>query len=504
MTIVPYSTKYLEIHKGYNRRMLEYIANSRNYIYNCLEGAVRSSKTVANIYACAMAIEESRDVLHAVMGYSSKAAIRNVFESNGLGFLYLPFWQNRLYTKSIGAGIFSLLLKPAPGSDMPEKEIIPLAGGEADSESSFRGASFGIAFITEANLLHPNSIIALNERTYAAHIRRFFVDFNPSSPANFLYAFIGRKWLGIKELPLRTDTELPIGYKRKLEDGSYTNILQYLHCTFSDNLSLSKKRIMEIKAANDPNSPEYARNILGLRASGVGKIYTLRDYNVIKGQICRSRYFRYVIVADPGETASETAFILAAITNDRIPELHILNEYSHTNAMEGNIANQKTSELYVKDFFTFIREAEEIMGMLPSKIICDVAASSFIRAYNSLARGNGIVYPLRKSVKGEISERIKDGISLQFSGRLKYHSVGAAKTISEFENAEYDEKKSLKGTYERLDNPHRQQLGLVDCTEYAIAAFGNFLFRKVDSNPEDKFNNPSVSTKDIADTSIIR
>jgi hypothetical protein len=477
MIQVPVSTLYVEKFKGFNHRTLEYIQNTREYTYNVLEGAVRSSKTVANVYAAAMAIEESRDRLHIAMGFSSKAAVRNIFESDGLGLMYMPFWQGRLFTKSTAPGVYSLVLMPPEGSDMPIKEILPIDGGEADSESSFRGFSVGICIVTEANLLHPNSIIALNERTYAANIRRFFIDFNPSSPANFLYSFIGRKWLGLPELPLKTGTALPVGYVKKLASGKEIKVLQYLHMTFNDNMSLSPSRIEEILATSDPDSPEYKRNVLGLRASGAGKIYNLRSQNYLQGQIERANYLRYVIVADPGTSASETAFILAALTNTKVPELHILNEYAHENNME-NLMSQKADVDYAYDFFSFIKECEGVMGIPPYKVIVDAAAVSFIREYNRNARVNGIIYSLCPCVKGKIDERIKQGKTLQYTGRLKYHKTAAQKTISEFEDAEYDEKKSLNGTYERLDQPERgKQIGLIDCTEYAIEAFSYILFR---------------------------
>lgn len=478
MLQVPVSSLYIEKFKGFNRRMLEYIQNSRKYTFNVLEGSVRSSKTVANVYAAAMAIEESHDRLHAAMGFSAKAAVRNIFESDGLGLMYIPYWQGRLFTKSVGPGVYSLILMPPKGSDMPIKEIIPLAGGDADSEASFRGASIGIAIITEANLLHPNSITALNERTYAADIRRFFIDFNPSSPANFIYSFIGKKWLGIDTLPLKTGTELPIGYTKISTTGRKLNILQYMHCTFSDNMSLSKDRIAELIDTSDPNSPEYKRNILGLRASGAGKIYLLRTQNYIDGQINRAKYIKYIIVADPGETNSETAFELCALTNERVPQIHVLHVYTHRNAME-DLSKQKTDVDYVYDFFKFIRECEEIMGgMSPWRIIVDTAAVSFIREYSRNARMNGIAYPLYPSVKSKIDERIKEGLALLYSGRLKFHKVGASQAIAEYEAVEYDEKKSLGGTYERLDDPVRgTQLGCVDCTEYAMDAFLYELFK---------------------------
>lgn len=483
MLQVPRSNQYVEKFKGFNRRVLEYIQNSREYTYNVMEGAVRSSKTVANVYAFAMAIEESKDKLHAAMGFSAKAAVRNIFESDGLGLIYFPLWQGRLFTKSAGPGVYSLVLMPPPGSNMPIKEILPLAGGDADSEASFRGSSLGIVMITEANLLHPNSIIALNERTYAADIRRFFIDFNPSSEANFLYSFIGKKWLNMKTLPLKIGTPLPVGYIKPLPNGKQHKILQYLHCTFSDNMSLTPERIEEILLTNDPDSPEYKRNILGLRASSAGRIYNLtKAKNFIKGQIHRATYFRYVIVIDPGTSASETAMILAALTNGRVPELHILNEYAHENNME-SLTTQKSDTDYAFDAFQFIKECEEIMGMPPWKIIVDAASVSFIREYNRNARINGVVYPLNPSIKGTIDERIKNGKALQFNGRLKFHEIGAQKTIAEYESAEYDEKKSINGKYERLDAPERgKQIGLIDCTEYATEVFHGLLFRPLAGN----------------------
>jgi len=496
MLQVPTSNVYLEKCKGFNRRTLEYIQNSSEYTYNILEGAVRSGKTVANIYAYAMAIEASRDRLHAVMGYSAKVAVRNIFESDGLGLIYIPFWQGRLFTKANAPGSYSLVLMPPPGSDMPVKEIIPLAGGDADSEASFRGNSFGIVMLTEANLLHPNSIIALNERTYAASTRRFFIDFNPTSPANFIYSFIGTKWLGMKILPLVIGTDLPVGYTKKLPSGKKFKVLQYMHCTFSDNKSLTPERIETLIATSDPDSPEYKRNILGLRASGAGKIYRIRQKNFLTGQIGRAKYFKYVVVADPGASTSETAYILAALTNDNVPELHILNVYTHQNDME-KADNQKTDTDYAYDFFDFIKECENIMGMMPYKIVVDVAAISFIREYNRNARENGIAYPLSPCVKKTIDERIKMGISLIYTGRLKFHQVSAQQAISEFENAEYDEKKSLNGTYDRLDDPKFGQIGCIDCTEYAIEVFLNYLYKPTCGVSEESFRPNSVGLKQI-------
>ena len=477
MIKVPTTTTYLDKFRGFNKRYLEYINNSRNFTFNVLEGAVRSSKTVCNIYAAALAIEESPDRLHVAMGYSAKTAVKTIFESDGLGLMYFPPWQGRLFTKSVGPGIYSLVLMPAKDSTHPVKEILPLGGGESDAESSFRGMSVGIVILTEANLLHPISINSIVERTYAASIRRFFIDFNPTAAGNFLYKFIGNKWLGIEELPLKPGTERPIGYSKVLPDGRKHNILQYLHATFKDNLSLGEDRIQEIVAMSDPESPEYKRNVLGLRASGVGKIYRLTKENFLHGQIERARYFRYVVVADPGQNKSETAFLVAAITNDKIPELHILHEYTHINS---DLApEQAKSELdYVYDFFAFIKEAEQITQMQPWKILVDPAATSFIREYNRNAKVNGIYSTLASAVKNKIDERIKMGITLQYSQRMRFHSHGGQRTAQEFEAAEYDERKSLKGLYERLDNPASStQLGLVDCAEYAIEAFAYHLFK---------------------------
>lgn len=472
MTKVPYTSDYTNKFLGFNKRTLEYIANSRFYTYNVLEGAIRSSKTVANIFAFAQAVEESKDRLHFAMGYSSKVAVKNIFESDGLGLLYFPGWQGRLSTKALGPNTYILVLDPPPGSKMPQKEIIPVGGGESDSEASFRGMSVGCAIITEANLMHPESLNALEKRTAVADIRRFFFDFNPSSPANFLYSWLGKR-IHMNELPFKSKTKHPLGYQL----GKF-KIMQYLHMTFSDNLSMTKERIEELMIASDPESADFKRNILGERAAGAGKIYRVRNINLLEGTIIRSRYARYIIIIDPGQTASETAMIAMAMTNDKIPEIHILNEYSHTNNSEA-YSDMKSETDYAYDSFAFIKESERMLGFQPWRIIVDPAAISFIREYNRNAKLNGIYYPLTPGKKREIDERIKIDIALLFTGRLKFHKFSGQKTKFEFEDAEYDEKKSMKGKYERLDDPsHGKQIGLIDCTEYGIEEFAYFIFNQ--------------------------
>lgn len=480
MIKVPPSTTYTDKFKGFNRRTLEYIHNTKYYTWNVLEGAVRSSKTVANIFAAAMAIEESTDRIHFAVGFNSKVAIRNIFESDGLGLLYMPQWQGRLYTKALGPGTYILVLQSPYGTVMPIKEIIPVGGGESDSEASFRGMSVGIVIITEANLMHPATLNALDQRTFKADIRRFFVDFNPSSPANFLYAWMGKR-MKREDLPLVTGTEHPVGY-----DVDNYHVLQYLHMTFVDNLSLSEERIAQIMAVSDPNSVEHKRMIQGLRASGAGKMYNLTTKNELTGQIIRAKYLRYVVVADPGESASETAFDLIAMTNDSMPELHVLHSYDHVNNMEQEQSKKSDSD-YAIEFFKFIKECEMITTMQPWKIIVDPAAISFIREYNRKAKSHGVYYNLHPAIKRDIDERIKMDQSLLHTGRLKFHMTGAKSAYLEFDNAEYDEKKSKNGKYERLDAPHLgKQIGHLDNVEYGTEAFSYYMFRGLIRSQEVK------------------
>lgn len=468
MTVLPPSTQYTDKFVGFNQRSLEYIHNTKYYTYNVLEGAVRSSKTVLNIYAAGMAIEESKDRIHFAVGYNSKVAIRNIFESDGLGLMYLPQWQGRLSTKALGPGTFILVLHSPYGSVMPEKEIVPVGGGEVDSEASFRGMSVGIVVITEANLMHPATLDALEQRTFKADIRRFFIDFNPSSPANFLYVWLGKR-IGKEVLPLHAGTLHPVGYNK----GGF-RVLQYLHMTFVDNLSLKPERIAEILAISDPDSTEHQRMILGLRASGAGKMYNVRAKNIFDGQIQRFRYSRWLIVTDPGVSISETAFVAIALTNDREPEVHVFADWSHTNK-EDKV--EKTDLDYAYDFFGFIKMCEKTMGFQPFKVVVDPAAVSFIREYNKHAKLNQIMYPLSPGIKREIDQRIRQDQALLYSGRLKFHKNSAVKTRFEFEDAEYDEKKSLKGLYERLDAPHLgKQIGLIDCVEMGLEHFVHYLF----------------------------
>lgn len=472
------STTYNDKFKGFNKRSLEYLHNSKYFVFNVLEGAVRSSKTVLNIFAFAMAVERSKDRLHFAVGFSTKVAIKAIFESDGLGLIYFPAWQGRLFTKALGGPDNYALILKSNDPNMPDKEIMPIGGGSSDSESSFRGLSVGCVIVTEANLQHVDTLNALYGRSFNADVRVFFFDFNPTSPKNFVYFWLASK-CALNYLPLKVDTEHPVGYNIEHSKGKL-RALQYMHCIFKDNLSLSPQRVAEITMMSDPNSPDYQRNVLGLRASGAGKIYHLTEKNTFEGLVNRAHYSKWVAVADPGISISETAFVLVALTNSTIPEAHVIHCYTHRNGEGKDLAYFKSDENYAVDFCSFIKECEVIMGTPPFKIICDNAAISFIREFNRLKRSQGIYYFLNDAFKRDIDQRIRIGQSLLASGRLKFHKVSGAKARFEFEDSEYDENKSAKGTYVRLDDPKSgKQIGLIDAVEYSLEAFANILYRGV-------------------------
>jgi len=449
---------YLKTFKSPNKRTKEYLRKTYESTWNILEGSVRSSKSTINVLAFCLALEESPNTLHMAIASSASLARTVLFDCEGLGISYYPQWQahtnkyGERYEQRIFKGKYqgydALFIKPAKGNNHGVKTIIAMGGDTSVSYESFRGMSLGMVIATEINLLHLNTLNEIKARTIASKYRRVFLDFNPTTPTHYVY-----KWL------------------------NDLNDVNYLHMTFDDNPAITKERKEEIMKEYDPDSIEYKRMILGQRVAGEGLIYNVRDYNIITGKIDFNNYGKYVISADPGINASGTCFILCAMTND-MKEIHILHEYYHRNKDERHLGIKMPQD-YLYDFFDFIKQCEQIMGYAAWRVLCDPADITFIREYQRNQYQNRIGYVLYNAVKDLIDIRIKEGINLLYTGRLKFHNI-CARTIDQFKRAEYDENKSKNGRYERKDDPIRDvDVGMIDATEYAIAEFRNYIYNRV-------------------------
>ena len=63
----------------------EYIRRCRNCTFNILEGAVRSGKTVDNVFAFAQELKTTPDKIHLATGSTMGNAKLNIGDANGFG-----------------------------------------------------------------------------------------------------------------------------------------------------------------------------------------------------------------------------------------------------------------------------------------------------------------------------------------------------------------------------------------------------------------------------------
>ena len=116
-----------------------YIKNCANSTYNILEGAVRSGKTVDNVFAFAHELKTTKDRIHLATGSTMANAKLNIGDANGFGLEYIFRGQCR-WTQYKGN---DCLLINGPDTGYKDKIVIFAGGAASDSYKKIRGNSYG-------------------------------------------------------------------------------------------------------------------------------------------------------------------------------------------------------------------------------------------------------------------------------------------------------------------------------------------------------------------------
>ena len=82
---------------AFSNKHIDYLLKSKDNKYNVAEGAVRAAKTIINILAFKMALEETPDKIHLASGSTIANAKLNIGECNGFGLEHL--WKHTHWGK---------------------------------------------------------------------------------------------------------------------------------------------------------------------------------------------------------------------------------------------------------------------------------------------------------------------------------------------------------------------------------------------------------------------
>lgn len=448
---------FIENYKRPYKKSLDYIKSTFKSMWNVQEGSVRSAKTIDNITAFALNLEETTEPIHLAIGTTYTNARAIIFESEGMGLRHFPEWQQRREVidgkvvefpqrifEDTYEDRYALRLEPIKDSGHPVKYIVPFGANNKTAHYGYRGWSIGMIIATEVDLFHEFSIQEMQNRTIASSYRKYFLDFNPNNPRHSIY--------------------------RKLEEwerslGGYN----YLHKTLVDNPIMTETMIEVIKSEYDPDSVDYRRYILGERVVAEGLIYNVRDYNVLN-EFNVDDYKSYVVVADTGVNHSATVFSLVAISKDN-KYLDTLKEYYHKNAKESGLGIKMPYD-YAVDYIEFIKECIALMGKVPVAVMSDIDVT-FIREFDRIKYKHNLGgINLRSNfLKEKIKDRIKADINLFYKGRKRIYRE-CKYTLEAYRTSIYDPKEDVKGNWVRLDDAKSgTMIDPIDTNEYAATYY---------------------------------
>ena len=166
------------IHFNFGEEHKEYIRQCRFNTFNILEGAVRSGKTVDNVFAFAHDLKTAPDRIHLATGSTIANAKLNIGDANGFGLEYIFRGQCRWGKYKDNEALFI----KGPSTQNQLRIVIFAGGAKADSYKKIRGNSYGMWIATEINLHHDNTIKEAFNRQLAAKKRKIYWDLNPEHP----------------------------------------------------------------------------------------------------------------------------------------------------------------------------------------------------------------------------------------------------------------------------------------------------------------------------------
>lgn len=364
-----------------------YIQKCQYCTFNILEGAVRSGKTVDNIFAFAHELRTTPDRIHLATGSTMGNAKLNLGDANGFGLEWIFRGQCR-WTKYHN---LDALVIQGPMTNFKQKIVIFSGAGNQFAYQKIRGNSYGMWIATEINLHHDNMIKEAFNRTIAAKRRKFFWDLNPDNPGASIYVdYIDR-------------------YRDLDAEGKLLGGYNYEHFTLFDNVNIPDERRNEVISQYDEGSIWYARDIEGQRVAAQGLIYPM--YESVFAAAPKLRAEQYVLSLDYG---TMNAFA-AGLWGKYGDAWFMVDEYYYSGRDEGILKTDEDYAQALEDWLGFLFSGEAPMYSEYSKLrtIVDPSAKSFIvllrrrRVFRVIPAANAVLDGIRDTATCMKTGKIK-------------------------------------------------------------------------------------------------
>ena len=419
-------------------KQARYIKRSAYSWLNVAEGGKRAGKNITNLIAWMQSLETHPDKIHLAAGVSQSAALMNIIDSDGFGMKYLCEGHCQMAQYN---GRNALLIQTQSG----EKAIVIAGGGDSRSASLIKGMSLGSVYVTEANECHETFIQEVFDRTLASGRRQIFFDLNPKPPRHWFYTNI-------------------LDYQDDLKAQGKNPGYNYQHFDISDNRSIPRENLVRELAKYDRSSIWYQRDILGLRTSASGRIYTSYNYKdtaVTPEEIARMTFQEMSVGIDVGGTDATVA-TLTGLTQGWKQAVHIDGLYHHQ-----GIDDRMDEQTYVRMVVDWLIPWTKVYPQIGT-IYVDSANKLFTAGLRKEIQRRGLS---RYSVKGfdksdGILERIELSSMLLAQGRYKI-STRMDKWHEAYQNAVWSEREYERGEWVRLDDGS-YPVDCLDSAEYSL------------------------------------
>ncbi|MCI2959538.1 PBSX family phage terminase large subunit [Agromyces atrinae] len=312
------------------------------------EGAVRSSKTIAQILRFLLAVPGARQGRIVILGRTRESIYRNIFE---------PMMDPELYGDIAPHVKYTL---GAPTAKILGRVVHVIGANDKQAEDKIRGMTVALVLVDEITVIPEGAFKMMLSRLTAPNAQ-LFGSTNPDSPGHWLK----RDYLD------RLDV-LP-------------NWRSW-HFTLDDNIALSD----EIKANLRANYTGlwYRRFILGEWVAAEGAIFDMFDPQLGNGNVIRwedlPEMRELIAVGLDYGTTNPTAAMLLGVSAEHdslgrpTPRLYFIDEYRH----DGKHAEQKLTDAELgREFMRWLNEnhlpASTSTRLIPRYTILDPSAASF-------------------------------------------------------------------------------------------------------------------------------